>query len=139
MRKVIAGVAVAAAVAVTVVKWRGRRSALTEDPDRWHSVTILKSPEELGHRPTPLDELDEAIEVRIRPAPGDRGTELSVRPAGDASADAIQELRRALRAAKQLAEVGEVLLPDSPPTTDRTLTGKPLEYATTHGRRAGRL
>src|SRR4051794_20489464 len=47
--------------------------------DRWHTVTVNCSPEQLGPKPPPLDEIGFPIEVRIRPAPGDRGTELAVR------------------------------------------------------------
>jgi len=110
------------------------------DHDRWHSVTINRSPEQLGSKPAPLDELDFPVEVRIRPAPGDRGTELSVRVAEPgADRDTIRHLRRALREARSLAEVGEVLLPDAPSTTHKTPAGAPLAYATRHGREEGRL
>lgn len=108
--------------------------------DRWHSITINCSPERLGPMPAPLDELGFPVEIRIRPAPGDRGTELSARVTGPgADRDTVRHLRRALREARSLAEVGEVLLPDAPPTTHGTLTGAPLAYATRHGRDEGRL
>jgi hypothetical protein len=119
--------------------------------DRWHSVTINCSPEELGPKPPPLDELGFPVEIRIRPAPGDRGTELAVRmvdppPTGPAKVlgklrddDPVRSIRRSLREARSLAEVGEVLLPDVPATTRPTLTGAPLAYATRHGREEGRL
>ena len=80
-----------------------------------------------------------------------RGTELAVRMAGPPPAgaarllgqlrddDPIRSIRRALREARSLAEVGEVLLPDAPATTHKTLTGAPLAYATRHGREEGRL
>src|SRR4051794_29517756 len=112
--------------------------------DRWHSVTINCSPEQLGPKPAPLDELGFPVEIRVRPAPGDRGTELAARLAEpglsrQGGRDAVRHLRRALREARSLAEVGEVLLPDAPATTHRTLTGAPLAYATRHGREEGRL
>jgi hypothetical protein len=53
--------------------------------------------------------------------------------------DPVRRLRRALRESKQLAEVGEVLRPDAPPTTRRTLRGAPLAYTTRHAREEGRL
>jgi hypothetical protein len=111
--------------------------------DRWHSVTVNCSPEDLGPKPPPLDELGFPVEIRIRPAPGDRGTELAARVAQPAAAggddDPVRSIRRALREARSLAEVGEVLRPDSPPTTRPTLTGAALAHATRHGREEGRL
>jgi len=119
--------------------------------DRWHSVTIFCEPEQLGALPPPLDELGAPVEVRIRPAPGGRGTELAARltpptPTGLGKVvaklrddDPVRLLRRSLREARQLAEIGEVLLPDAPSTTHPTLTGAPLAYATRHGREDGRL
>jgi hypothetical protein len=128
------------AVAGAVVLARRRRGA---EPDRWHGVTINCSPDRLDPLPPPLDELGFPVEIRIRPAAGDRGTELAARSAGDAAGPGAVErrrhLRRALREARSLAEVGEVLLPDAPPTTRPTLTGAPLAYATRHGREEGRL
>jgi hypothetical protein len=121
------------------------------DRDRWHSVTVNCSPEQLGSKPPPLDEIGFPIEVRIRPAPNDRGTELAVRmveppPAGPAKLlgklrddDPVRAIRRSLREARALAEVGEVLLPDAPGTAHTTLTGAPLAYTTRHGREEGRL
>jgi len=48
-------------------------------------------------------------------------------------------VRRALREAKCLLETGEILGPDQPPTTRRTLFNRPLELATRHGREEGLL
>jgi len=131
---------------------RGRTdAAATGDRDRWHSVTVNCGPERLGAKPPPLDELGFPVEIRIRPAPGDRGTELAVRmaepaPTGPARLlgklrddDPVRAIRRSLREARSLIEVGEVLLPDAPATTHRTLTAAPLAYATRHGREEGRL
>jgi hypothetical protein len=50
-----------------------------------------------------------------------------------------QRLRAALRQARQLLETGEVLNPDEPPTTRRTLRSLPLELATRRARGEGRL
>ena len=98
--------------------------------------------------PTPLIELGDIVEVQVRPAPGGRGSELRARlrssePSGAASAaarlsgdDPRQRVRAALRQAKQLLEVGEVLRVDPTPHGHRppTPTGKLVEFAT---RRAG--
>ncbi|MDG6103794.1 hypothetical protein Daura_24250 [Dactylosporangium aurantiacum] len=155
MNRTLLGITAVAVGGAGVVAGRRmlRRPATTGDDGRarWHSITVNCSPERLGAKPPPLDELGFPVEVRIRPAPGDHGTELAVRmtgpePAGPAKAlgklrddDPVRAIRRALREARSLAEVGEVLLPDAPPTTDRTLTGAPLAYATRHGREEGRL
>jgi hypothetical protein len=152
MKRTVMVVAVgAAATGVAVVGWRRAAGRpILAGPDRWHSVTIYRSPEEVGHLPEPLAELGETIEVRVRPAPGDRGTEVAARLVNDVPGgigkvasrikgeDPVGRLRRALREAKQLAEVGEIVRPDVP-TTKRTLTSRPLEYATRHGRAEGRL
>ncbi|MEV4511182.1 hypothetical protein AB0K00_19685 [Dactylosporangium sp. NPDC049525] len=134
-----AGVAAAArrrggAGTVRPMVTRGR-----SDADRWHSVTINRTPEQLGPKPAPLDELDFPVQIRVRPAPGGRGTEVAVRAEPGADRDMIRHLRRALREARSLAEVGEVLLPDAPATTHPTVTGAPLTYATRHGHEEGRL
>lgn len=148
----LGGVAVVGAVAgVTAARRRKRHgdhvSALSlgssdgGSPDRWHSVTVNCEPERLGALPPPLDQLGFEIEVRVRPAPGDRGTELAARVADPAKVerDTVRHLRAALREARALAEIGEVPLPDSPPSTKRTLLSRPLEAATRHGREEGRL
>jgi hypothetical protein len=154
MRRTTTGAVLALAAAGAVVVGRRVRkqgTSLLAGQDRWHSVTIYRSPEEVGHLPEPLAALGETIEVRVRPAPAGRGTELAARLAKDVPAglgkvtarikddDPVGELRRALREAKQLAEIGEIVRPDGPPTTERTLTSRPLEYATNHGRKEGRL
>jgi hypothetical protein len=149
------GVAVGAAAAGVLTGRRIARRARAPEPggDRnpWHSLTVNRTPEELGHRPAPLGDLGIPVNIRVRPAPGGRGTELAVQllepePTGVAlvvakmrNNDPVRKVRRALREARQLAEVGEILLPDTPPTTRRTLTGAPLAYAVRHGREEGRL
>jgi hypothetical protein len=122
--------------------------------DRWHVVTVNRSREELvpdGRLPGPLAELGDMIEVQIRRAAGDRGTELAARwrgpvPAGPAEAvakltgdDPRERVRIALRHSKMLAETGEILSPDKPPSTRRTLKNVPLELATRRARGEGRL
>jgi hypothetical protein len=129
----------------------GNGAAEAEPQSRWRSVTINKSPDEVmlaGRLPDPLLALGDRIEVQVRIAPGDKGTELAARlrqpePRGVASVgarvsgdDPRQQVRAALRQAKQLIEVGEVLRVDPTPhgTRSATPTGKLVDLAT---RRAG--
>ena len=98
--------------------------------------------------PGPLAELGDLVEVEVRTAPGGKGTELRARlrspeATGVASAaarlsgdDPRQRVRAALREAKQLIEVGEVLRVDPTPHGRRTPTptGAAVERAT---KRAG--
>jgi hypothetical protein len=138
-----AGVTTAAALAL-----HRRRTTPPDAGNRWLSVTVNRGPGDIdpGKLPGPLGEPGQRIETRIRPAPGDRGTELAVRlvePAPRAAhtlaarltgQDPRQELRRALREAKALLETGEVMLPDAPPTVHDTPGGKLVGLLT---RRAG--
>jgi hypothetical protein len=119
---------------------------------RWRAVTVYREPDEVtpgGQLPPPLATLGDSIETRIRPAPGGKGTELAARlrvpaPSGAAGVaarargdDPRGRLRAALREAKQLIEVGEVLAVDPTPHGRRSASplGAALEAAT---RRAGR-
>jgi len=119
-------------------------------PSGWMAVTVLRQPSEVDvHRlPAPLADLGDRVEVRIQPASRDRGTELSARlrgpPPGSrldrlGGEDAEADLRRALREAKQLLEVGEVLAVDPTPHGHRTRTpgGALVERWTTAAPRAG--
>jgi len=140
----VGAAAVVARRLVVTRRGRGRR----ENIARWHFVTINRPPEEVapgGKLPDPLAALGGAVETTVRLAPGGRGTELGARlvdgePSGSrpvrrlAAKDPTQDVRSALREARQIIEVGEVLLPDRPGTTRSTLRGKPLELAL---RRAG--
>lgn len=129
-------------VARRILRARQERSA---DLGRWRVVTIYRpmaevSPE--GQLPAPLAALGDAIEVDIRPAPRDEGTEVAARlirteglppDVGEqsASADPRARLRRALREVKQLVEVGEVLQSKPRPEGARpaTPTGKLVDAA----------
>ncbi|MFF0150164.1 hypothetical protein [Micromonospora sp. NPDC005203] len=121
---------------------------------RWHVATVNRPGNDVapgGQLPEPLAGLGDAVEVRLRPAPGDRGTEIAVRlrdgaqlPVAAAARratgrDPEQAIRAALRESKQLIETSEVLHPDYPPTTEPTPVNKPLRMATQEGRREGRL
>jgi hypothetical protein len=104
---------------------QARAQRLARTP-RWHVVTIYlpvdkvmpEGPE--GRLPAPLADWGDVLDVQIRPAPGNRGTELAARlrdgePSGLAGVaarlagdDPRQALRSALRQAKQLLEAGKV-------------------------------
>jgi hypothetical protein len=100
----------------------------------WLGVTVLRDLTDVENMqlPAPLAELGDEIEVRVRPAPGDRGTELAARLRDRSSSsgkhsrltgsDSQAQLRSALREAKQLIEVGEVLAVDPAPHGKRTPT-----------------
>jgi len=128
---------------------RGQPDQPRVDSQRWLVVTIDAPSEDIapaGALPAPLAALGEAVEVELRPAPGDRGTELAARvrpgpaPSGStasdpdeqqAAAEQRQALRQALRQAKQLVEVGEVLVAEPRPEGYRpkTLTGMLVDRA----------
>jgi hypothetical protein len=132
----------AGGAAVVLVRQLQRRVAggageAAEPRSRWRAVTINRSPEEVmpdQRIPGPLAELGDLVEVEVRPAPGGKGSELRARlrrsePSGAASAasrlsgdDPRQRVRAALREAKQLIEVGEVLRVDPTPHGRRTAT-----------------
>ena len=149
----VAAMGAGVVVARRMVSRQAGNGAAGQIPDRWHSVTVNRPPEEVapnGRLPEPLEALGDAVEVQIRPAPGGRGTEVAARlrgevPSGAAAAarvvgsDPRQDLRAALRQAKQLLETGEVLSPDKPPTARRTLRNLPLELATRRAGGEGRL
>jgi hypothetical protein len=117
----------------------------------WLVVTVFVEPSEIdiAKLPAPLADLGERIEVRVRAAAGGKGTEIAVRPrerrpSGSTLGrltgnDALADLRSALRRAKQLIEVGEVLAVDPVPHGDRTPTpgGALLEAWTRVAPKAG--
>lgn len=113
------------------------------DPDvrRWQVVTVHRPREEVlvdGRLPEPLARLGDGVEVRVRPAPGDRGTELAARLRGDGNRltgmaahvtgdDPRLVVRESLRQSKQLAETGELLRPDRPAAGRRAGLNRPLD------------
>jgi hypothetical protein len=121
------GALAGAARLLRVPRRRGR-----PDADRdltaagWEVVTVDRPPGQVlpgGRWPEPLRRLDGVVEVRVRPAPGDRGTELAARPLARPAAtaglaahlvgdDPQLLVRRTLRQVKQRAEAGEVLRAD---------------------------
>ena len=103
------------------------QSSVTDDPRtaarRWRAVTVLTDPDELRRStPAPLAAFGDRLEVRVTPAPGERGAELAARFHGPVTQDEIGELRAALREAKALIEVGEVLRVDPQPHGRRPAT-----------------
>jgi hypothetical protein len=112
-------------------------SSVTDDARtaarRWRAVTVLTDPDQLRMTtPPPLAAFGERLELRVTPAPADKGAELAGRFRGPVSEDDIGKLRAALRASKQLVEAGEVLRVDPMPHGRRTHTpqGEALEGAT---------
>ncbi|WNV75112.1 hypothetical protein [Geodermatophilus sp. DSM 44513] len=108
---------------------------------RWRAVTVLADPGRLAELPAPLAVLGDRVETRVTPAPGDKGTELAARYPGGASDEEVGRLRQALREAKQLVEVGEVLRMDPRPHGERVPTpgGRLLDGAVAASRREGVL
>jgi hypothetical protein len=99
----------------------------------WLAVTLFREASEIdtANLPAPLADYGDRIEVRVRPAPDAKGTELAARlrdqPSGStlgrlSGSDPQADLRSALRRAKQLIEVGEVLAVDPAPHGKRTAT-----------------
>ena len=116
----------------------------------WLVVTVFREPSDVDTAalPAPLAEFGDRSEVRVRAAAGGKGTELGARlrdqPSGSAlsrlsGSDPHADLRSALRRAKQLIEVGEVLAVDPVPHGKRTATptGALLEAWTRVAPKAG--
>jgi hypothetical protein len=126
--------------------------SLQEPKDRWLVLTVNKRQDEIAPHntwPQPLADLGDEVEIELRQAPGNRGTEIAVRerepgqtgPGGTTSRIAgrtrTQDIRSALRRTKQLLETGEVLAVDpQPPGRRKPTPGGALIAAATN--RAGR-
>jgi hypothetical protein len=129
-----AGGSVVRQVRSTIDPSAARPAGAGQPASGWLAVTVFREPSDVdtAQLPAPLAELGDRIEVRVRPAPGDKGTELAARlrnrpSSGTAlsrlhGSDPQAELRSALRRAKQLIEVGEVLAVDPAPHGKRTAT-----------------
>jgi len=153
-RLVGAAVVVAAASAVVLARRRRPRSApgtgaASAPRSGWLAVTVARDVDDVlpaGQTPGPLARFGDAVELEARIAPGDKGTELRARFRQGASRAAAGDrdrgrLRAALREAKQLIEVGEVLRVDPVPHGRRTATptGALVELATARSNEEGTL
>jgi hypothetical protein len=127
----------AAGVATAVAVVRRRRRAPHEDTSgRWLAVTVNRAPEEVqSSMPDDLARWRDQAEISVRPAAGDKGTEIRVKSTGEVSA---HELRLALRRAKSVLEAGEVVRPDAAPTHPGPM-GKALQAVTNRAGGGGRL
>ena len=129
----------AAGVATAVAVARRRRAPAApseKDSDRWLSVTVYRAPDEVqASLPEELARWRDQAEIRIRPAAGDKGTELTMKPTGQVSR---HDLRLALRRAKAVLEAGEVVRPDTAPTHPGPM-GKALGLVTNRAGGGGRL
>lgn len=120
-------------------------ASVTDDDEtaarRWRAVTVLAAPEQVSQPPAPLAALGDRVELRIGAAPGDKGTEIAARFRTRPSDDDLARLRAALRQAKQLIEVGEVLRVEPQPHGSRTPTpqGALLEGMTKRAPKEGVL
>ena len=116
-----------------------------DEPRRWLGVTVLRSPAEVvvsgPEAPEPLRRLGTSVELRVQPAPGDRGTELYARPIPTTTADPDRrrEVRAALREAKALLETGEVVPTPGPATTHPGPAGRALAAVDRDAQGEGRL
>jgi hypothetical protein len=131
----IAGIA-AGVVARSLVK-KGRESeGDAPHPEGWKAVTILGEADEFQRDgyPEPLARLVDSLEIRIAPAPGDKGFEVHarIRDGADLHADdPSRALRQALRDSKQIFETGEILRATPRPhgSRPRTLLGRVVDEA----------
>jgi hypothetical protein len=142
------GLLLAGAAAAAV--WRSSRRR--EEEDVRLVVTVNRPAAETkvdGRLPEPLERLADDVTFDVRPAPGDRGTEIEARLrepvarsgplarlAGD---DPRQPVRRALRDAKSILETGEVVRADEPSTTRPTPMGRVIGLVTRRSAGEGRL
>ena len=142
----VAGVGIGRWAVNRVAEVRGRAPK-----NRWIMVTINCSPQRLATRadlPEPIIRLGDAVDLKIAPAPGDRGTELGARlrdvrrmriagmVARRPELHPRHIVERALREAKSIIEAGEVLRPDrSPAPQPPAQAGRLLEFT---GHRGGR-
>ncbi|MDL4814358.1 hypothetical protein [Actinomadura opuntiae] len=148
-RAIVVAMVAAGAVAGVVRRLRSGAASGEEGPGRWLTVTVNRPPGEFGRGlPAPLARLGDHIEVRTAEAPGGKGTELAARlreaDGGGTLArltgtDPRQQVRQALREAKSLAETGEVMRPDAPPTTRPTVGGRLMGLVTRRAGGEGRL
>ena len=133
----VAGVA-AGLVARSLVKEHRDSDGDAPHPQGWKAVTVLGDADDFqsgGRYPEPLQRVAEAFEIRLEPAPGDKGFEVHARVRDGADVpgddDPGKTLRAALRDAKQVFETGEVLRATPRPHGERptTLLGGAVDAA----------
>lgn len=132
----VVGIA-AGLVARSLVKKERGSDGDAPHPQGWKAVTVLGEPGDfaLDGYPEPLRRLAGALEIRIDPAPGDKGFEVHARvrerDGFPTDGDPEAALRAALRDAKQLFETGEVLRATPRPHGRRphTLLGHAVDAA----------
>ena len=137
-------VAVAALATVQQATKQARRVLAPHDPPGWgrsgsgrrtHVVTVNLPLDRVapdGQPPAALRELPD-VHVDVRPAPGNKGTELAV------TGEDHDAIRTALRDTKAILEVGEVVQPAAKGSAEPTLLNAPLRAATAHAKEGGRL
>jgi hypothetical protein len=125
---ILGGAAAAAVVGKRALDARTRQVPHS-DGSRWNSVTVDLSPDEIapdGTYPQPLADLGDVVDIRMTPAAGSWGTELSARPKsglpGTSAGDLRRDVRRALRQSKMLLEAGEILRDEPMPHGKRPST-----------------
>lgn len=143
-------VATTAVGGIAMAVWRlvASRQQRKDDVGRWRVLTIDRPLAEIsphGERPAPLAALGPDIDVELRDAPGEWGTEVAARWVGPTAESGDRDprvvLRRALRETRQLAEVGEVLqpFPRSQGRRPATLAGWLVDQAEQKSDRGGVL
>jgi hypothetical protein len=130
-----AGVA-AGLVARSLVREKRESDGDGRHPEGWKAVTILGDSAAFAASgyPEPLRRIAGVLELRIDPAPGDRGFEVHARLREGADVQAVigdDDPDQALRDAKQLFEAGEILRAIPRPHGHRssTLFGKAVDKA----------
>jgi hypothetical protein len=113
-------------------------------PGRWLAVTVYRGPEDVRTQVDgsgPLSRMRDEIELTVRPAPGDKGTELAARPTASdgGSVDLRRRLRAALRETKSILECGEVVEPSRPGSSHPGQAGQVLRAVTARAWGEGRL
>jgi hypothetical protein len=137
MTRAVLVTAATAAVGGTSYRMIARRRSASASSGRRHVITVHRPLDEIAEvLPEPLAAYQGTLEVQLRAAPGDRGTEISARALNDTVSDG--DIRRLLRESRSLLEVGDVLQPGGP-TTEPTASNAPLRAATRHGREGGLL
>jgi|SRR4051794_38846256 hypothetical protein len=146
----VAGVAAVGLVARELVREKHDSDGDGKHPEGWKAVTILgdSAAFQAGGYPEPLRRIADALELRLDPAPGDKGFEVHARLRDGADVKAVigdddpeQALRAALRDAKQVFETGEVLRATPRPHGHRktTLLGAAVDKAEDEAKGGGVL